>query len=284
MMRTAPVSRPRCINTAADRVTARPRCAPSRRLGAPVPRRSYSVAPTPTSATSAAREAPLKEEISNKHHYAEFKPEAPKEETITNKRLEEKPYLINLHRSAALASDKVALGLVKALRVPADLFFAKKYGHRAIVLETVAAVPGMVAGVFRHLRSLRRMSHDGGWIPELLDEAENERMHLLTFLKIQRPTLFERLVVAGTQGVFFTLYSLAYLLSPRTAHRFVGYLEEEAIVSYTQYLQQIDAGKIENVAAPQMAIDYWSLPADAKLRDVVLAVRADEARDRKSVV
>ena len=167
----------------------------------------------------------------------------------------------------------------------------------------------MVGGVFRHLRSLRRMSHDGtplrskqvtsvlisigGWIPELLDEAENERMHLLTFLKIQKPSLFERLVVTATQGVFITLYSLAYFLSPRTAHRFVGYLEEEAIVSYTQYLEQIDAGtpkksiclladltphtgKIENVAAPQMAIEYGSLPADAKLRDVVLAVRADE--------
>lgn len=72
------------------------------------------------------------------------------------------------------------------------------------------------------------------------------------------------------------LYSAAYLVSPRTAHRFVGYLEEEAIVSYTQYLQQIDAGKIENVSAPKMAVEYWRLPTDAKLRDVVLAVRADE--------
>ena len=139
---------------------------------------------------------------------------------------------------------------------------------------------------------MRVLISTGGWIPELLDEAENERMHLLTFLKIQKPSLFERLVVTATQGVFITLYSLAYFLSPRTAHRFVGYLEEEAIVSYTQYLEQIDAGtprsrrvcadltphagKIENVAAPQMAIEYWSLPADAKLRDVVLAVRADE--------
>ena len=63
-----------------------------------------------------------------------------KEEIITNKRLEEKPYLKTLHRSASLMSDKVALGLVKALRIPADLFFSKKYGHRAIVLETVGTL------------------------------------------------------------------------------------------------------------------------------------------------
>ena len=41
-------------------------------------------------------------------------------------------------------SDRFALGFTKLLRFAADTFFAKRYGHRAIVLETVAAVPGMV--------------------------------------------------------------------------------------------------------------------------------------------
>ncbi|MEM6906952.1 MAG: alternative oxidase, partial [Pseudomonadota bacterium] len=66
----------------------------------------------------------------------------------------------------------------------------------------------------------------------------------------------------------------------RTAHRVVGYLEEEAVVSYTQYLAQIDKGETENVPAPQIAIDYWKLPPDARLREVVIAVRADEAHHR----
>ena len=57
-------------------------------------------------------------------------------------------------------------------------FFKKKYGHRAVVLETVAAVPGMVAGMLLHLK------YDKGWIKILLDEAANERMHLMTFIKI----------------------------------------------------------------------------------------------------
>jgi hypothetical protein len=41
-------------------------------------------------------------------------------------------------------SDRFALGFTKSARFFADTFFAKRYGHRAVVLETVAAVPGMV--------------------------------------------------------------------------------------------------------------------------------------------
>ena len=54
-------------------------------------------------------------------------------------------------------SDRFAKGITKVLRWCADNFFAKRYGHRAIVLETVAAVPGMVSGVFMHFKSLRSM-------------------------------------------------------------------------------------------------------------------------------
>ena len=53
-------------------------------------------------------------------------------------------------------SDRVAYGLTKMLRFFADTFFRKRYGHRAVVLETVAAVPGMVGGMLNHLRSLRK--------------------------------------------------------------------------------------------------------------------------------
>ena len=110
-----------------------------------------------------------------------------------------------------------------------------------------------------------------------IDEAENERMHLMTFIEIAQPSRFERLLVLLVQGVFFNCFFLLYLVSPKTAHRVVGYFEEEAIVSYNSYLAEIDAGNHANVPAPRIAIDYWKLPADATLRDVVIAVRADEA-------
>ncbi len=177
-------------------------------------------------------------------------------------------------------SDKVALIFTKMLRFFADFFFKKRYGHRAVILETVAAVPGMVAGMLNHLKSLRKMQEGRGWIKILLDEAENERMHLMTFINIAKPSAFERFLVIFVQGVFFNLYFFMYLISPRTCHRIVGYFEEQAIISYTEYLEEIDSGNIENTPAPKIAIDYWNLSKFAKLRDVIIAVRNDEMGHR----
>jgi ubiquinol oxidase len=185
-----------------------------------------------------------------------------------------------LHHAPNGFSDRFALAFTKLLRFTADTFFAKRYGHRAIVLETVAAVPGMVGAMFTHLTCLRRMKDDEGWIRTLLEEAENERMHLMTFIEIAKPTLFERLIILLAQWVFLVLYSLLYLFSSRTAHRVVGYFEEEAVISYTLYLKEIDEGRSANVPAPAIARHYWKMPADATLRDVVLLVRADEAHHR----
>lgn len=178
------------------------------------------------------------------------------------------------------ASDRLAYAFVKFLRFFADTFFARRYGHRAVVLETVAAVPGMVGGALQHLRSLRRMESDHGWIHTLLEEAENERMHLLTFVNIAQPSQFERLLVLLVQGIFYNCFFLLYLIAPKTAHRVVGYLEEEAVHSYTEYLAGVDNGTNANVPAPRIAIDYWKLAPDARLREVIVAVRADEAHHR----
>jgi ubiquinol oxidase len=187
---------------------------------------------------------------------------------------------LDTHHASRDWSDRVALGITRSLRFLADTFFAKRYGNRAIVLETVAAVPGLVGAALIHLRCLRWMKHDHGWIRALMEEAENERMHLMTFIEIARPNWLERALVLVAQAGFFTFFLMLYLLSPRTAHRLVGYFEEQAVVSYTQYLQEIDSGRVENVPAPKIARDYWQLPANARLRDVVLAVRADEAGHR----
>jgi ubiquinol oxidase len=138
----------------------------------------------------------------------------------------------------------------------------------------------MVGATLTHLKCLRRMCDDQGWIRTLMDEAENERMHLMTFIEVCKPTLFERFVVLAVQWVFYMAFFGLYLVSSKTAHRLVGYFEEEAVISYTHYLAEIDEGRAENVAAPEIARRYWSLPEDATLRDVVLVVRADEAHHR----
>lgn len=187
---------------------------------------------------------------------------------------------LGVHHRPVDLSDRIAFGFTKMLRFAADTFFAKRYGHRAIVLETVAAVPGMVGATLVHLKSLRRMEDDKGWIRTLMEEAENERMHLMTFIEVAKPTLFERLIILFVQWGFYLSFFALYLISAKTAHRVVGYFEEEAVISYTLYLHDIDAGRSPNLPAPAIAKHYWKLADDATLRDVVLVVRADDAHHR----
>jgi ubiquinol oxidase len=149
-----------------------------------------------------------------------------------------------------------------------------------VVLETVAAVPGMVGAGLLHFKCLRRIQDDKGWIRELLEEAENERMHLMTFIEVAQPSVFERLLIVVAQFFFVIFYLFMYCISSKTAHRFVGYLEEEAVYSYTEYLKEIDEGRLTNTKAPEISIKYWNLKKDATLRDVVIAVRQDEAYHR----
>lgn len=192
-------------------------------------------------------------------------------------------------------SDRVALLFVRTLRLGLDIAtgYKKEAGHmtarqymiRNVFLESVAGVPGMVAGMLRHLHSMRRMKRDNGWIETLLEESFNERMHLLTFLKMAEPGWFMKLAVLGAQGVFFNAFFAAYLVSPRTAHRFVGFLEEEAVITYTRELEDLDAGRLpewEKMPAPDIAISYWNMPeGNRTMRDLLLYIRADESKHRE---
>lgn len=136
----------------------------------------------------------------------------------------------------------------------------------------------------RHLRSLRKMERDHGWIHHLLEEAENERMHLFVFLQMKQPGILFRFLIILGQGIVFNNFMILYMISPKTAHRVVGYLEEEAVKTYTHCIENLDKGKIfywTKLEATALAIDYWNLPQDAKFRDVLLAVRADECVHRE---
>ena len=95
------------------------------------------------------------------------------------------------------------------------------------------------------------------------------------------------MVVLGAQGVFYNLFFLSYLVSPKTCHRFVGKLEEEAVITYTMCINEVESGRLpewENKPAPRIAIDYWRMKEDAKLLDVIYAVRADEAGHRVCII
>ena len=182
----------------------------------------------------------------------------------------------------AFMIDWIARSQTNFFRFFADTFFRKRYGHRALVLETVAGVPGMVGGMIIHLRSLRRLQRgNGDKIHTLLAEAENERKHLMFFMEVVHPSWIERGIIIIAQLVFWHYYLLMYLLFPKLAHRMVGYFEEEAVRSYTQYLELIESGEIEDTYAPQIAIDYYNLLPQAKLSDMIKYVRRDEMHHAK---
>lgn len=126
----------------------------------------------------------------------------------------------------------------------------------------------MVGGMLRHLSSLRRMRRDNGWIETLLEESYNERMHLLTFMKMCEPGWFMKLMIIGAQGVFFNALFVAYLLHPRIVHRFVGYLEEEAVHTYTRAIREMEHGQLPK----------W---CDVKFQIPDIAIGVGEREERK---
>ena len=181
------------------------------------------------------------------------------------------------NKSQQSLSDGFAYSMTVFFRFIADTFFAKRYGHRAVVLDTIAGVPGMVAGMWMHFKSLRSMKAGyGKHIREMLAEAENERMHLMFFIEIAKPNIFERSLVLFSQFLFGAFYFFMYVFFTKTAHRMIGFFEDEAVKSYTEYLKMIEDGEIENVKAPQIAIEYYDLKSNARLIDLVKCVKADE--------
>ncbi|KAA1472799.1 alternative oxidase [Dentipellis sp. KUC8613] len=214
-----------------------------------------------------------------------------------------------LHREAKTVSDKLAVAFVHILRWGFDVVSGYKHKpippeknlsleelrkggyimnehdwlNRVLFLESIAAVPGMVAATLRHLKSLRLMRRDSGWIHTLLEEAENERMHLMTFMTLRNPGILFRALILGAQGVFYNAFFLSYILSPKTCHRFVGHLEEEAVLTYTRCIQEMEEGRFPEWVshpAPGIAKDYWRLRKDATMLDVIYAVRSDETTHR----
>mmetsp|Transcript_54162 Transcript_54162/g.118113 ORF Transcript_54162/g.118113 Transcript_54162/m.118113 type:complete len:340 (-) Transcript_54162:460-1479(-) len=157
---------------------------------------------------------------------------------------------------------------------------------RLLFLESIAGVPGMVAAQHRHFASLRNMSRDYGWIHTLLEEAENERMHLLTFIHAFEVTSLQRAVVFGMQFGWAGFFIPLYVLSPRTAHRSVGYIEEMAVYTYSNIIQLMDTPgtKLHEAwstkEAPEIAKVYWRMDDKATFMDVIKQIAVDETNHR----
>jgi len=108
-------------------------------------------------------------------------------------------------------------------------------------------------------------------------------MHLFFFLSMRNPGVAMRSIITVAQLVFYNFFFFFYLVSPKTAHRFVGYLEEEAVHTYTVAIDSLDKGYLpvwsEMKATPE-AREYYALDENASFRDMLLNIRADEACHR----
>ena len=160
-------------------------------------------------------------------------------------------------------SDRLALWMVRILAYPRAWVFQDRHTHHLLVLETVAAIPGMVAGALIHFSCLRRIVDDKGWIEALIKEAETERRHLLVIREIVEPSFFDRVIIWCGQLIFTTIYFVVYILCPKACHRFVGYLEEDAVEGYEVYIAHLKECPEENAPAPDLAHKFWDMPEDA---------------------
>ena len=164
---------------------------------------------------------------------------------------------------------------------------AESIEWRLIILESFAGVPGFLAAGFRHFYSLRNLKRDHGMIFTLLEEAENERMHLLTCLKMFNAGYVTRgLVIAAQFGMTPFLF-LVYSINPQSMHRFVGYLEETAVETYANIVYHVEkpGSKLHqawaHLDAPDIAISYWQLEEGRRTwKDTLKCMLADEAHHR----
>jgi hypothetical protein len=131
------------------------------------------------------------------------------------------------------------------------------------------------------------MSHDGGMLNMFLKEANNERMHLPTFIRMKEPGTAFRAAVIGAQFGFGTFFLTTYMINPAWCHRFVGYVKEEACHTYNRILREMEdapqgskPAKWKDEEAPKIAKGYWALGEEGTVYDVMKAVRADEAEHR----
>lgn len=198
------------------------------------------------------------------------------------------------HKAPEDFAGKLSLRVAKAIRYLFDMgtgwngeINTRNVLNRVVYLETIAAVPGMVAGVLRHFKSLRAMERDGGMLNMFLEEALNERMHLLTFIKMKDPGMIMRGAVLGGQIGFGTFYGLAYIVSPKFCHSFVGYVEEEACATYTKIIKAIEEApegtelaEWRTQLAPEIGRSYWHLGENGTVLDLMYSIRADEAEHR----
>src|SRR3989338_1266912 len=125
-------------------------------------------------------------------------------------------------------------------------------------LEAIASIPPLVIGVMKHFSFILKMEKQVCFESnELFEEAENERMHLMIWMQVCKPTKLDRVLVFLSQVNFTWFIILSYWISPNFVNKLLEFLEESSIDSYTDFMKDIEAGKYAHIPVPPIALEYY---------------------------
>ena len=193
------------------------------------------------------------------------------------------------HHVPTTPGDYIALYGVRCLRWVAHRTYRDRFLHRSFPLVALAPVFPLTSVVAAHFGGVVRHSHYGPAHQErssrLLDELHNKEMHYAAMLEFASVRPFDRCFIAVCRALCHVVYAVASLIAPRMGYRFVAYLAEEATVTLTHFVNDIDTGHIADVPATPMCVTYWAMPkggptGGCSLRDVVLRLRTDAMTHR----
>ncbi|NJN76683.1 MAG: plastoquinol terminal oxidase [Synechococcaceae cyanobacterium RL_1_2] len=192
--------------------------------------------------------------------------------------------------------------LVNVLVFVINKVYAKRPYPRFYVLETVARVPYFSYLSVLHLYETLGFWRKADWLKIHFAESWNELHHLLIMESLGGSDYWPDRVLAKTVAlVYYWIIVVLYVLSPKSAYRFMELVEEHAYESYDNFLTE-HADQLKQEAVPTIAINYYRegdlylfdefqtaqvpehrRPTIENLYDVFVAIRDDEMEHVKTM-
>ncbi|HIK41432.1 alternative oxidase [Thermoleptolyngbya sp. M55_K2018_002] len=174
---------------------------------------------------------------------------------------------------------------------------------RFYVLETVARVPYFSYLSVLHLYETLGLWRRVEWLKVHFAESWNELHHLLIMEALGGSQHWgDRLLARSVALLYYWIIVALYIISPKSAYRFMELVEEHAYHTYDLFLVQ-EGETLKAQPAPQVALEYYQTgdlylfdafqtahrpqerrPAINNLYDVFVAIRDDEREHVKTMV
>lgn len=192
--------------------------------------------------------------------------------------------------------------LVGILVFVINTVYANRPYPRFYVLETVARVPYFSYLSVLHLYETLGIWRKADWLKIHFAESWNEMHHLLIMESLGGADFWaDRLLAKSAALIYYWVIVVLYIVSPRSAYRFMELVEEHAYTTYDNFLKT-EADMLKSQPAPDIAIQYYRdgdlylfdgfqttskefvrRPNVDTLYDVFVAIRDDEMEHVKTM-